>query len=55
MQSDGNSLAEMSSWTALTCHTGMKSVFETKSLKGKYLGIFIMNILNLEVIDENSF
>ena len=32
--------AEMSSCTALTCHTGMKTFFKTKSMKRKYLENF---------------
>ena len=41
--------AEMSSWTALTGHTGMKIAFETKNIKCKYFVIFIMKILEFIV------
>ena len=48
MQSDKTIFAEMSSWTAVTWQTVMKTAFETKNMKRKYFGIFIMIILNLE-------
>ena len=37
-------IEEMSSWTALTWHTGTKIAFETKNVQSKYFGIFIMKI-----------
>ena len=40
------SLLEMTSWTALTWHIGIKTAFYTKNIKSKYFGIFIMKILN---------
>ena len=35
----GTFFAEMSSWTALTGHKGIKTVFQTKSINSKYLGL----------------
>ena len=46
---------EMSSWKAATCHTGMKTVCQTKSLKSKYLGIFNIKILNIRGDWENAY
>ena len=51
----GTVFAEMSSCAALTCHTEMKAVFKSKSMKSKYLGIFIMKILCFKVIEENVY
>ena len=45
MQSEmGTVFVEISSWTALTWYTVMKTVFMTKNRKRGSLGIFIMNI-----------
>ena len=44
MQSDGNSFAEMSSWTALTWQLVMNTAFYTKYIKIKNVCIFIMKI-----------
>ena len=35
---------EMSSWTALTCHIGMKTAFYTKNIRSKHFWTFIMGI-----------
>ena len=37
---------QMGTVFALTCHTGMKTVFYTKRMKSKYFWIFNMQILN---------
>ena len=37
---------EMSSWTALTWNIVTKTAFKTKNVKSKYLGYFIIKILN---------
>ena len=47
--------AKMSSWTALTGHTGMKIAFETRNMKSQYFGIFIMKNLEIRVIEENGY
>ena len=41
--------AEMSSWTALTWCTEMKTAFMTKKKNSKSLGIFTMNILDFKI------
>ena len=44
----GTVITEMSSWTALTWQTGMKTAFETKNIKSNYFGTFIMKILRFK-------
>ena len=39
---------ELSSWTALTWLTVMKTAFKNKNMKSKYFGIFNMKILNFK-------
>ena len=50
----GTVIAEMSSCTALTWHTWLKTAFETKNMKSKYFGMFIMKISKYKVIEENA-
>ena len=38
---------EMSSWTPLTMYLGMKTTFETKKIKSKFVHTFIMRIQNV--------
>ena len=45
----GTVVSEISSWSALSWHTGRK----TKNMKSKYFGIFIMKILI--VIEANAY
>ena len=40
--------AEMSSWTALTWNIVIKTAFQTKNMKIKNIGNFIIKILNFE-------
>ena len=51
----GTVISEMSSWKALTWHTGMKTAFDTKNMKSKYFGLLIIKILYLRVIEENAY
>ena len=41
-------MKEMSSWSSLTWHTGMKTAFQTKYLKSKYFQTFIMKFYNFK-------
>ena len=43
----GIGFEEMSSWTALTWYTAMKTAFKTNVMKSEYFGIFIMKFFNL--------
>ena len=47
--------AEMSSSTALTWCTVIKTEFYTKHIKSEYFGIFIMKMLDFEVIGDNAY
>ena len=53
MQSDLNSFAEMSSWTALAWYTVMKTAFVTKSMKNESFGFSIVTILK-KFLTENA-
>ena len=41
----GTNFAEISSWTALTRHLGLKTAFYTKYMKSKHIRIFIIKFL----------
>ena len=47
--------AEMSSRTALPWYKLMEKAFWTKNMKNESFGIFIIKILPLRVIEENSY
>ena len=51
----GTVIEEISSWTALTWYTVMKTEFKTKNIKSESFGIFIKKILNLKLIDEYAY
>ena len=44
----GTVFAEMSSWTALSCDSGIKTTSKAKNMRSKHFEIFIMEILNLK-------
>ena len=44
----GTVFAEMSSFTALTWHNGIKTAFKTKYMRSIYFRIFVMKILDLK-------
>ena len=54
IQSDGNSHFGDVVFTVLMWHTGMKIAFETKNMKSKYFGIFIIKILKYTSDVENA-
>ena len=47
----------MSSWTALTWYTAMKTAFKANVMKSEYYGIFIVKgfFLIFRVIEENVY
>ena len=45
----------MSSWTALTRYIGMKTAFQTKHIKIKYVRIFIIMIFHFHNIIRNAY
>ena len=51
----GTIFAEMTSWTALTSYIVIKTAFKTKIIKSESVGNFVMNILNLRVIEEYAY
>ena len=47
--------AEMSSWTALTRHPGVTTIFSSKHLKCKYVRSFIMKNLIFSAFHDNAY
>ena len=55
MQSDGNSFCGDVVSETLTWHIQIKTAFYTMNMKIKYLGIFIIKIMNFKIDEENAY
>ena len=51
----GTVFTEMSSWTALICHTVMRKYFREKVWKANIFGSFLWRFYILKVIEENAY